>query len=153
MGGQPPAAVFVSSDDGRHWLDSIATGTKPPIAVGVPRTREAANGEILDIADIAPHTLVLLSGCVPCTLPGHPDGSLGSEISSDGGRRWSALANPDTSPLPYLSASEGVGTLIALTSPTHEAILAQSATNPQHLTLIQTNDQGRIWQRIATFPP
>jgi hypothetical protein len=146
-----PYAVFTSSDDGRHWLDAITTGLHPPSADGVPRTRNEVNGEVLGVAELAPGTLFLLTGCVPCGQPKHPDGTLGLEISTDDGRHWSEFANSER-PLPYLGGGDDLGA-IGFTTPTHGTILAQSATNLQQLTLIETDDRGRTWRRIGSFPP
>ena len=147
-----PAAVFVSSDSGRHWLDAIMTGPRPPVAVGVRPTRTQANGDILTVVEIPAQTLVLLSGCVPCQSREHPDGTLGLEVSTDGGRRWSEPATAGTRSLPYLGSDDGAGAIV-FTSPADGAILAESATNSQQLNLIRTNGHGRTWQRIASFPP
>lgn len=145
-----PDAVFVSTDTGRSWIDALATGQGRPTAVGLPPARSGAPGEIVDVARTAPRTLVALTACDACGWPGHSYGTLELEVSTDGGRRWHRPGNR-LSPLPHVSG--GGPTAIAFGSATHGVVLARSATNLYRLNLIETDDQGRTWRRIASFKP
>lgn len=119
--GNATAVVFISADGGRHWVSSSMQVVVPERGVG---------SFYLSFVDPLHGWLVVDEGS-------HAGFSYASLYrTGDGGRSWMRLAVPQSAPVTFATASDGV-----------------SSGGPASIGTYLTHDGGQSWQRLLVSAP